>query len=123
MRRLSLEVTEKELLKIGLELPPFKPVKTLELLYFLRQDDKEFAAISQVEFKDSNSAVDQLLEGGYLSEAQVLEHQKKWSYIIFIRSVPSLSAFSCRRRGRTSTHAGHRRRKNKVFLFGQRTAN
>jgi hypothetical protein len=92
MRRLILEVTEKELLKIGLELPPFRPVKTLELLYFLRQDDKEFAAISQVEFKDSNSQVDHLLEGGYLSEAQVLEHQKNGAYIIFLRSGPSLSS-------------------------------
>jgi hypothetical protein len=92
MRRLILEVPEKELLKIGLELPPFRPVKTLELLYFLRQDDKEFAAISQVEFKDSNFAVDQLLEGGYLSEAQVLERQKNGAYIIFLRSGPSLSS-------------------------------
>ena len=92
MRRLILEVTEKELLKIGLELPPFRPVKTLELLYFLRQDQKEFAAISQVEFKDSTTTVDQLLEGGFLSEAQVLERQKNGSYIIFLRSGPSLSS-------------------------------
>jgi hypothetical protein len=92
MRRLILEVTEKELLKIGLELPPFKQVKTLELLYFLRQDHKEFAAISQVEFKDSTTRIDQLLEGGYLSEAQVLERQKNGAYIIFLRSGPSLSS-------------------------------
>jgi hypothetical protein len=92
MRRLILEVTEKELLKIGLELPPFRPVKSLELLYFLRQDQKEFAAISQVEFKDPTTTVDQLLEGGYLSEAQVLERQKNGAYIIFLRSGPSLSS-------------------------------
>lgn len=92
MRRLIVEVTEKELLKIGLELPPFRPVKTLELLYFLRQDQKEFAAISQVEFKDPNTPVDQLLKGGYLSEAQVLERQKNGAYIIFLRSGPSLSS-------------------------------
>jgi hypothetical protein len=92
MRRLILEVTEKELLKIGLELPSFRPVENLELLYFLRQDHKEFAAISEVKFKDSTTTVDQLLEGGYLSEAQVLERQKNGSYIIFLRSGPSLSA-------------------------------
>ncbi|NLF87707.1 helix-turn-helix domain-containing protein [Candidatus Bathyarchaeota archaeon] len=92
MRRLILEVTEKELLKIGLELPTFRPIKTLELLYFLRQDDKEFAAISQVEFKDPSTKIDQLLEGGYLSEAQVLERQKNGAYIVFLRSGPSLSS-------------------------------
>lgn len=92
MRRLILEVTEKELVKIGLELPTFKPIKSLELLYFLRQDHKEFAAISLVEFKDSVTTVDQLLKGGYLSEAQVLERQKNGAYIVFIRSGPSLSS-------------------------------
>jgi ribosomal protein S13 len=92
MRRLILEVSEKELLKIGLELPTFRPIKSLELLYFLRQDHKEFAAISQVEFKDSVTTVDQLLKGGYLSEAQVLERQKNGAYIVFIRSGPSLSS-------------------------------
>lgn len=91
MRRLILEVSEKELLKVGIELPPFKKIKSLELLYFLRQDSKEFAAISQVEFKDSNSTIDDLLEGHYLVEAQVLERQRNGSYIIFIRSGPRLS--------------------------------
>lgn len=58
MRRLILEVSEKELSKVGIELPPFRKIKSLELLYFLRQDQEEFAAISQVEFKDSNSKVE-----------------------------------------------------------------
>jgi hypothetical protein len=92
MRRLILEVSEEELLKVGIELPPFKNIKTLELLYFVRQDSKEFAAISQVEFVDSNAKVNDLLNGGYLIDAQVLEHQKNGSYIIFIRSGPSLSS-------------------------------
>lgn len=92
MRRLILEVSQKELLKVGLEIPPFSKVKSLELLYFLRQDHKEFAAISQVEFKDKKVTVDALLEGGYLVEAQVLEHQKNGAYIIFLRSGPSLSS-------------------------------
>jgi hypothetical protein len=92
MRRLILEVSQKELLKVGLEIPPFGKVKSLELLYFLRQDHREFAAISQVEFKDENVTVDALLEGGYLVEAQVLERQKNGAYIIFLRSGPSLSS-------------------------------
>jgi hypothetical protein len=92
MRQLILEVPEKELSKIGIELPPFKKIKSLELLYFLRQDHEEFAAISQVEFKDSNSKVEDLLDGGFISDAQFLERQKNGAYIIFVRSGPSLSS-------------------------------
>jgi hypothetical protein len=91
MRRLILEVSEEELSKVGIELPPFKNIKTLELLYFVRQDSDEFAAISQIEFVNSNAKVDDLLQGGFLIEAQILERQKNGSYIIFIRSGPSLS--------------------------------
>ncbi len=91
MRRLILEVSEEELIKVGIEVPSFKNIKSLELLYFVRQDFREFAAISQVEFLDSNTKMDELLEGGYLIDAQVLERQKNGSYIIFVRSGPSLS--------------------------------
>ena len=48
MRRLILEISEKELTKAGIELPPLMKIKSLELLYFLRQDAEEFAAISRV---------------------------------------------------------------------------
>jgi predicted DNA binding protein len=92
MRRLILEVSEKELTKIGLELPQFKKIKSLELLYFLRQDPKEFAAIAQVEFKDPTSKVEDLLTGGYLIEAQILERAKNGGYIVFMRGGPSLSS-------------------------------
>jgi predicted DNA binding protein len=91
MRQLILEVSEKEFLKIGIEIPPVEKIKSLELLYFLRQTREEFAAISRVEFKDSNSKVEDLLDGSYLSDAQVLEKQKNGAYIIFVRSGPSLS--------------------------------
>ena len=92
MRRLILEVSDKELSKIGIELPQLRPIKSLELIYFLRQDQNEFAAISQVAFKDSSSKVADLLNGGLLVEAQVLEKQKNGVYIVFIRGGPSLSS-------------------------------
>lgn len=92
MRRLILEVSEKELAKIGIELPQSQKIKSLELLYFLKQDTKEFAAISRVEFKDPLSeAVDVLLVNRILSEVQILEHQKNGTYIIFMRG-PSLTS-------------------------------
>jgi predicted DNA binding protein len=93
MRRLILEVSEKELLKAGIELSPLKKVEKLELLYFLRQDNEGFDAISRVEFRDSNSKPEDLLTGGLLIEAQTIEREKNGAYILFIRSVsPSLSS-------------------------------
>ncbi len=93
MRRLILEISEKELLKAGIELPPLKKIKSLELLYFLRQDDQEFAAISRVEFKDANSKPQELLEDGLLIDAQVIEKEKDGTYVVFFRSgSPSLSS-------------------------------
>jgi len=92
MRRLILEVFEKELIKIGIELPQFQKIKSLKLIYFLRQDPQEFAAISEVEFKDSTSKVEDLLTDGFLVEAQVLERQKNGAYLVFLRGRPSLSS-------------------------------
>ncbi|MBT0158470.1 hypothetical protein G4O51_00620 [Candidatus Bathyarchaeota archaeon A05DMB-2] len=92
MRRVILEVSEKELTKIGIEMPQFKKIKSLELLYFLRQDQEEFAAISRVEFKDQTTKVEDLLTNGFLFEAQVLEQQENCAYIVFIRGGPSLSS-------------------------------
>ncbi len=92
MRRLILEVSEKELSKVGIELPPFRSVKSLELLYFLKQDQHEFAAISEINFKDANTKIEELLSGDYLADIQVLEKQKNGSYIVFLRSGPSLSS-------------------------------
>ncbi len=93
MRRLILEVSEKELFKAGIELPPLKEIKSLELLYFLRQDPQELAAISRVEFKDSNVKAEDLLKRGILTDAQVIEREKNGAYILFVRSgSPTLSS-------------------------------
>ncbi len=92
MRRLILELSEKELLKAGIELPPLKQIKSLELLYFLRQDNEEFATISRVEFKDSNVKIEELIKGSLLRDVQVIEKEKNGAYIIFTRSgSPNLS--------------------------------
>jgi hypothetical protein len=92
MRRLILEVAGKELTKIGLEFPQFKKIRSLKLLYFLRQDHEEFAAISEVQFKDSTGKLEDLLAGGFLVEAQLLERQKNGAQTVFIRGGPSLSS-------------------------------
>ncbi len=92
MRRLILEVPEKELSKAGLEVPSLKQIKSLKILYFLRQNSEEFAAISRVEFKDATSKVEDLLKGGLLADAQVIEKEKNSTYITFMRSDQSLSS-------------------------------
>jgi predicted DNA binding protein len=92
MRRLILEIQEKEIAKIGIELPPFKKIKTLKLLYFLRQDEEEFAAISQIELKDPNSKIIDIVSSGLMMETQVLEDQKNGKYTVFMRGGPTLSS-------------------------------
>ncbi len=93
MRRLILEVSERELFKAGIELPPLKKIKSLELLYFLRQDNEEFAAVSRLEFSDPTAKPQDLLLGGLVVEVQVIEREKNGAYILFIRNkAPSLSS-------------------------------
>jgi predicted DNA binding protein len=45
-----------------------------------------------VEFKDSTTKIQELLSGGFLVEAQVLERAKNGSYIVFIRGGPIVSS-------------------------------
>jgi len=92
MRRLILEVPEKELAKIGIEMPLFDKIKSLEILYFLKQDEQEFTAVSRVEFKDPQTKVEELRSNGFLVEAQTLEQQKDGAYTVFMRGGPSLSS-------------------------------
>jgi predicted DNA binding protein len=92
MRRLILEISEKELIKAGIELPPLAKIKSLELLYFLRQDAEEFAAITRIQFKDNTNNLEELPKSELLIDAQIIEREKSGAYIVFIRSGPSLSS-------------------------------
>jgi len=91
MRRLILEVTEKDLYKIGVLSKEFQKIKSLELQHVLRQDTEEFAVIARIEFKDETSRIDDLLADGIIKEAQVLEQQNNRSFIVFMKGGPSLS--------------------------------
>ncbi len=92
MRRLILEASERELSKVGVAIPPVQKIKSLDLLYVLRQDREEFAAVSRIEFKDDSSKIEDLLLDGFLVEAQLLEQEKSRTYTVFIRGGPSLSS-------------------------------
>ncbi len=92
MRRLILEVSEKELPKIGVDLPPFDKIESLELLHFLRHDQDELAAVWRLKLKDETVKVDDLLVGGFLVEVQVLAREKNGKYIVFMRTGPIVSS-------------------------------
>jgi len=92
MRRLILEFSEKELTKVGIDIPPFQKIKSLELLHFLRQDQEEFGAIWRVEFKNETSQIEDLLADGFLVEVQLLEKEKDGKYTVFMRGGPILSS-------------------------------
>ena len=92
MRRLILEISEKELLKFGFEVQSFQKIKSLEFLHFLRQDPEQFAVISRVEFHDDSSKIEDMLDGGLIVEAQVLEKENNRTYTVFLKGGPSLSS-------------------------------
>ncbi len=92
MRRLILEVSEKELSKLGIKISPFQKIEFLELLHLLRQDHEEFAAIWRVKFKDSSSKIEDLLDSEFLIEIQLLEQEKNGALIIFMKGGPILSS-------------------------------
>ncbi|MCW4009450.1 MAG: helix-turn-helix domain-containing protein [Candidatus Bathyarchaeota archaeon] len=92
MRRLNLEVSEKELSKVGVEIPPFHKIKSLELLHFLRQDNKEIAAVWKIEFKDPATKIEELLVQDFLFEVQLLEKEKNGVYTIFMRGGPTFAS-------------------------------
>lgn len=92
MRRIILEVSERELVKADIELPPLRKIKSLELLYFLRQDEDEIAAISRLEFSDPNYKPQDLLMEGFVVDVQVIEKEKNGAYILFMRNkAPNVS--------------------------------
>jgi predicted DNA binding protein len=90
MRRLILEVSEKELSKIGVDLPPFDRIESLELLHILKHDQEELAAVWRLELKNATT-VNDLLKGGFLVEIQVLAAEKNRKYIVFMRTGPIIS--------------------------------
>jgi hypothetical protein len=91
MRRLILEVSEKELTKIGVNLPPFDRIESLELLHILKHDQEELAAVWRLELKNATS-VNDLLSGGFLVEIQVLAVEKNQKYVVFMRTGPIVSS-------------------------------
>jgi hypothetical protein len=92
MRRLILELAEHEISQVGIAIPPFQKIKSLELIHFLRQDSEEFAAIWRVELKTPSLNAKDLPLAGLVSEVQILEQEKSGAYTVFVRGGPILSS-------------------------------
>jgi hypothetical protein len=88
MRKFVLEITEKEIDKLGVEMPFIQNIESLELLHSLRQDQVEFAAIWKVKFKESIIEAKNMLANEFSMEIQVLEQEKDGTYTVFIRGKP-----------------------------------
>ena len=91
MRRLILEASEKELSKIGLQIPGLQNIKSLELLHFLRHNQDELAGVWRIEFKEPATPSKDMFANNLLVEAQVLDHDKNGKYTVFMRTSPIIS--------------------------------
>jgi hypothetical protein len=80
-----LEISETEIEK--LPNTPILKVKSNEILRLLRFDDKEFAAVMRIEFKDRSSKIEDLLSYTQLTNAKVelLEQDKNGGLTYFVK--------------------------------------
>jgi hypothetical protein len=85
MRKMVLEISETEIEK--LPNTPVRKVKSNEILRLLRFDDKEFAAVMRIEFKDRSLKIEDLLPYAQLTNAKVelLEQDKKGGLTYFVK--------------------------------------
>lgn len=89
MRRLVVEVPKEDIRRIeGEERDPFRNIKSMEILHYLRQDKREFSLLCRIVLKDpSAEGVKQVLSRNQNLTAQVLEREKSGAYIIFIKGI------------------------------------
>jgi Predicted DNA binding protein len=90
MRRLIVELQEKEFCKFEAEYGSqginAKKIKTLEIIRFLRNDDREISFICKVEFRYTSLQIDDLFNYEGLT-AQMLGREDD-SYVYFIKGKP-----------------------------------
>ena len=85
MRKMVLEISEAEIAK--LPNMPVNNVKSNEILRLLRFDDKEFAAVMRIEFKDPSFKIEDMLSYTQLTNAKVelLEQDKNGGLTYFVK--------------------------------------
>jgi predicted DNA binding protein len=91
MRKLIIEIPTEELGKMGIKLPQLETIRSIKFHYFLRQDEEEFRAVSEIEFKDPIAEVEDLISRDFLIEAKLLGREKNGARIVMMRSGRVLS--------------------------------
>ena len=88
MRRLIIELSREEISKFRGGEKPFKNIKSLEIIHYLRRDNEELAGIFRIELEKPDFTVNDLLVNGSVIEAQMLEKENDGKSIVFIKSKP-----------------------------------
>jgi predicted DNA binding protein len=85
MRKMVLELSESEISKLPNS--PLRNVKSNEFLHILRFDEKEFAAIIRIEFREQAINIDELLACSGLTNTKVelLERDKQNRLTFFVK--------------------------------------
>ena len=86
MRKMVLEISETEIGKLPNN-TPVNMVKSNEILHLLRFNDKEFAAVMRIEFKDPSFKIEDMPSYTQLINAKVeiLEHDKNGGITYFVK--------------------------------------
>jgi hypothetical protein len=85
MRKMVLEISETEIEK--LPNTPVHQIKSNEILHLLKFDDRQFAAVMRIEFKDSSFKIEDILSYTQLINAKVelLEQDKNGGLTYFVK--------------------------------------
>ncbi len=83
MRRLILEIDEKQLTKVGLAFNWLRKIKSIDVLHFLRQDHAEVSTVSRIEFYEEPHDWEDLNAGGLVVKSDILEQVDNKTLIIF----------------------------------------
>jgi hypothetical protein len=92
MRRLVLEISQREFNKIDPE-NPLRQVKSIKILHLLRFDRQEVAIILRAEFKKPNVSIEDVLNEE-LIEVQLLQQEGDKISTYFIKAKPPESEFA-----------------------------
>jgi predicted DNA binding protein len=88
MRRLVIEFQSKDLQKFS-DAAPLMKVKSLEILHFISQDERELSGICKIVLKRPHSSIEDFTGKDKTIEMQVLEREKEGAYIVFFRAKQS----------------------------------
>jgi hypothetical protein len=90
VRRLILEFPREDIRGIvEEEREPFRGIRSIKILHYLRQDPKEFSLLCRIELIDPKTgSIDQAVSRNPWVKAQILERERNGAYITFMKGKP-----------------------------------